>query len=339
MSERTRIDIEAVKAGLQATIGDVVAELIPGARLSGGQYRAGSVAGEPGSSLAIDAGTGSWIDHATGQSGGPLDLIMAVRACTFKDALRWAQDRTGAREPGPVREPRPMPPEKPLRRFDWPQLGTPAQRDLTAISRLLGVGMHGLLLALERGLLWVHAGHYVVTDSRRHVRAERRLDGEPVRLASGSATKTRTIGAATWPVGAADIGARTCVVLAEGISDFLAAHHLIACEGVSASVAVCAMLGASARIHPQALELFAGREVLIFCDADEPGRAGGRRWRDQLGPCCRRVRLYNFSGLSRDDGRPVKDLRDFLHVSADDWEDDSEVSMPVTTFIREGLRS
>ena len=88
----------------------------------------------------------------------------------------------------------------------------------------------------------------------------------------------------------------------------------------------------------QALQDLNGKSVLIFCDADDPGINGARRWRDQLNEHCRHVRIYQFKGLRRDDGEPVNDLRDFLRAYIDDWEADPEVSMPVTSFLGEVLK-
>lgn len=328
----TTCRIERIKTSLQSRMGDWVTVLLPGARLSGTHYRAGSVHGEPGTSLAIDASSGSWLDHATGQRGGPLDLVMAARGIGLPEALDWAESCLGGAimaVPAPVAK---TSVQRPLRRFEWSDLIPPTDRALLAICRNLEVGVEGLKLAAARGQVWISGGRFVVTDSSRHVRADRNLDGTLLRLASGSETKSRTLGCAGWPVGCADFGDRPLVIMAEGFSDFLAGHHLLATEGMQNSVSVCAMLGASARIHPLALERFAGKSVLIFCDADDPGIIGARRWRDQLNEHCRIVQLYRFKGLRRDDGQPVKDLRDFLRVSIDDWEADPDVSMPVTQF-------
>jgi hypothetical protein len=326
--------IERTKLSLQTRMGDWVTVLLPGARLSGSHYRAGSVRGEPGTSLAIDVASGIWFDHATGQKGGPLDLIMAARGIALPEALDWAEGCLGGVGKGATAPVAKKPVQRPLRRFEWPELVTPHERALHAICRNLQIGVEGLKLAAARGHLWLSGKQFTVTDSARYVRADRNLDGTPVRLVSGSQTKSRTLGCATWPVGCADFGERPLVIVAEGFSDFLAGHHLLVSEGMQRSVSVCGMLGASARIHPLALERFAGKAVLIFCDADSPGLTGARRWRDQLDPHCRMVRLYQFKGLTRDDGEPVKDLRDFLRVRIDDWEAEPEVSMPVTQFLR-----
>ena len=334
----TRYPIDRINQALKSRTGDWVNVLLPGAKLSGSHYRAGSVRGEPGTSLVIDASTGIWFDHATGQKGDPLALIMEVLELSFPKALDWAQAQL---EAGVIETPvvpaKPKRVFQPLRHHNWSDLVRPQRRDINQLCRNLQIGGEGLRLALRRGLLWLSGNRAVITDSARYVRADRNLDGSPVRLSSGSVTKSRTLGFATWPVGVSDLEDRKSVILTEGFSDFLAGHHLLVTEGVQKYVSVCAMLGAATRIHPEALEHFSGRNVLIFYDSDKAGKAGARRWLDQLNPHCRCIQTYWFKDLRRDDGEPVKDLRDFLRVHVDDWEADPEVTMPVTHFLRKVL--
>ncbi|MEX0331450.1 MAG: toprim domain-containing protein [Puniceicoccaceae bacterium] len=308
--------------------------LLPGAKLSGSHYRAGSVRGEPGTSLVIDASTGIWFDHATGQKGDPLALIMAAKEIPFPRAVSWALDcLEGKLYVEPVKPVPKWTTIRPLNRYNWYDLSKPDERALMQICRNLRIGLEGLRLAVSRGLLWSSGDLISITDLARVARADRNRDGTPVQLSNGSKTKSRSLGRANWPIGAANIGDRSTVILTEGFSDFLAGHHLLVSEGVQKHVSVCAMLGASMRIHPQALDYFGGKSVLIFCDADNPGMRGAKRWLDQLNEHCRNVTIYSFEGLRRDDGEPVNDLRDFLRVYVDDWEADPEVSMPVTSFL------
>jgi hypothetical protein len=50
--------------------------------------------GRKGSLAVVIAGpkAGSWYDHETNGNGGPFDLIMAARECSFRDALDIARD-------------------------------------------------------------------------------------------------------------------------------------------------------------------------------------------------------------------------------------------------------
>ncbi|MFN4073572.1 MAG: hypothetical protein ACK4G4_09200, partial [Thermus sp.] len=64
-------------------VDQLVAELLPGARRVGREYRAGSVAGEKGESLALDPATGLWIDHDPSapepRQGNLLTLVQAAK--------------------------------------------------------------------------------------------------------------------------------------------------------------------------------------------------------------------------------------------------------------------
>jgi hypothetical protein len=63
--------------------------------------------GRKGSLAVVIAGpkAGSWCDHETNEGGGPLDLIMVARECSFRDALDAARDFLGAALPDAAQEP------------------------------------------------------------------------------------------------------------------------------------------------------------------------------------------------------------------------------------------
>ena len=78
------------------------------------------------------------------------------------------------------------------------------------------------------------------------------------------------------------------------------------------------MLGANQRIHEKALSLFAGKRVRIFCHADEAGHRAARVWAEQLAKIGVIADGFDFTGLRTSAGEAVKDLNDFLDLSADD---------------------
>ncbi|MGE0653971.1 MAG: hypothetical protein AB7P12_19815, partial [Alphaproteobacteria bacterium] len=58
----------------------LAADLLPGGRREGAEWRCGSLAGEPGKSLSIritGGKRGLWADFATGEMGDALDLVAA----------------------------------------------------------------------------------------------------------------------------------------------------------------------------------------------------------------------------------------------------------------------
>jgi hypothetical protein len=80
---------------LAARIRALATELLPRGTRDGLEWRAGSVAGEPGNSLGVHlAGqrAGVWCDFASGESGDALDLVAAVRfAGDRRAAMTWAR--------------------------------------------------------------------------------------------------------------------------------------------------------------------------------------------------------------------------------------------------------
>ncbi len=77
-------------------IDELVGELLPGAQRLRHEFRVGSIDGERGSSLSIDAKTGLWIDHNPGapepRQGNLLTLIQAVKGLSPEEAFRWARE-------------------------------------------------------------------------------------------------------------------------------------------------------------------------------------------------------------------------------------------------------
>jgi len=182
---------------------------------------------------------------------------------------------------------------------------------------------------------------WVVTDDERRVAEFRRLDGERYPLKEGEGIKSWSTAGKNWPVGAADMGQRMCVLLVEGSPDMLAAYHFLWGFGMLGKVAVVSMLGASARICDEALPYFKGKRVRICIDADEvqekrtkdakgvehvkrtrPGYDAAARWTEQLTAAGAAVQGFNLEGLVRADGQAVKDLNDLALCNAATLEDE-----------------
>lgn len=94
-----RHDAGALAAALAQRAPSLAAELLPAGRRHGPEWLAGSLAGEPGRSLAVRLfGTkaGVWSDFATGERGDALDLVAAVLfGGKLRDALDWARTWLG----------------------------------------------------------------------------------------------------------------------------------------------------------------------------------------------------------------------------------------------------
>ena len=79
---------------LARQIDSLVRELLPHGKREGHEWRAGSIAGEAGHSLAVHLTgpkAGVWADFGTGISGDALDLVAAVNNCSLPEAMEWAR--------------------------------------------------------------------------------------------------------------------------------------------------------------------------------------------------------------------------------------------------------
>lgn len=96
---------------LAAQIGHLAPELLPAGRRDGRHWRCGSLAGEPGQSLAINligSKAGIWHDFHTGEAGDALDLVAGVLfRGDRRAAMAWARRWLGLSEAGAVPAPKP----------------------------------------------------------------------------------------------------------------------------------------------------------------------------------------------------------------------------------------
>lgn len=88
-----------ISAQLATRVGALAPLLLPQGYRAGPHWRCGSVAGEPGQSLAINLGgphAGRWHDFATGERGDPLDLVAVVLfAGNLGRSIDWASQWLG----------------------------------------------------------------------------------------------------------------------------------------------------------------------------------------------------------------------------------------------------
>jgi hypothetical protein len=108
------VSIDLIKARANQDVRAIAAELLPNGREESGYWRTGSIADEPGQSLAVTlhgADQGMWCDHAcrgTSQGGG--DIIQLVEQAAFRgdrgQAIAWLKSRLGldGLDPGRLRK-------------------------------------------------------------------------------------------------------------------------------------------------------------------------------------------------------------------------------------------
>ncbi|MFC5454702.1 CHC2 zinc finger domain-containing protein [Prosthecobacter fluviatilis] len=275
-----------------------------------------------------------WKDFATGEEGDVIDFIAAARQTGKGEALQHFLELAGV----PCQPSRPLPP--PARKSPPPQKaepqkeqaqpdgvnvalqnGTEADRRLVAETRRISPEAVSLALALRTLTFAIVRGFrcWVLTDAQGRCAEARRLDGLPFpECGTLGRRKAHTLRGSrkSWPLGAAVLhrvpGFRT-LLLVEGGPDYLAALHF-ATALERWDVLPVAMLGrgTGARIDPAALELMRGRRVRIYPhnDADGGGVKSARQWARQLHAAGCTVDIYEFNGLQRTDGTPVKDLND-----------------------------
>ena len=226
-------------------------------------------------------------------------------------------------------------PVKPIPVHDKPKpivfpedLSTGTESDWQALADLRKLDFHAVYLAACSGVLRFgrHRGFpcWIVTDEARIVAEARRMDGKPFSH-SGKKPDTLKNGKKSWPVGIRIRHSRPelfrKIVVVEGGPDLLAAYHFSYTTGKMDSLPV-AILGRECRhIHPEALPLFRGRHVRIFphIDPDGGGEEAARRWSEYLAPAeVETVTAFDFTGLTRKDGKPASDLNDCTVIHPDD---------------------
>ena len=265
-------------------------------------------------------------------------LLNCLAGCSFESVLAAAglstadlrgdsiQSSGHAVKASPVCQPETENQTKAEERAAWPEFIEPTPADLERIATLRGLGIKGLRLAVDRGILRVamHHGHrsWIVTDAARKTAQARRLDGQPFPF-FGDLKKALnlpgSIGA--WPVGVAALKPEhRAVLLVEGGPDLLAGFHFIAVEERESDASAVAMMGASCGIRESELHRFEGRRLRICEQADKAGRDATADWARQLHPHVERLDAIRFDGLRQADGKPVEDLNDLCRIHADDFE-------------------
>jgi hypothetical protein len=346
MVKGKKYDIDRLKLDLALSIGSFCAYLFPRGKEVCGEYAVGSLAGEPGKSLKIrltGSKAGMWKDFATGESGNNLlDLLCKMRGEDFRAAceeaanwLNYGKNFCNAKDGRTtnmlaMEGKDKMPKYHPFRDLQGGSLS-----DLLQLSRTMEVSLDGLLLARGDGILkfFNHPANgrcWSIVHGEHLVRQDRRLDGKPFIFQDNSTAKARTLGFPGCPIGIPTD--KPIIMLVEGSSDILAAYSLIFAESMETMVTPVAMLGASNDIHRSSLQHFQGKHILGFPDYDFAGINGMSRWGKQLDGIAATFKVFDYAGLVRDDGKPIKDLRDFLRVNGNQWEDE-EIRTPLASFV------
>lgn len=159
------------------------------------------------------------------------------------------------------------------------------------LARMMGVSVEAVNWAVERGVLvfgeWHGLQCYGAFDASGRLLELRRLNGLHFpAFGELQERKSHTLkhSLKNWPVGLPEAGQAACVLLVEGLPDFIAAHELILAGQLVQQWAPVAMLSVGYPISPDALPCFNGKGVLI-CPHNDPGHQGdgaATAWLQQL---------------------------------------------------------
>jgi len=265
-------------------------------------------------SFSVSTDGQHWRDFGTGEHGDGVDFLARARGLAVPAAIAEFRQLTGVPLP-----PAHLPATPPTPR---PTLRPGSEVELQQLAALRNLGLDGLRLATDRGLLrfGLHHGRpsWFVTDPHVANAQARRLDGQP--WANEAKALTLAGSRAARPVGARVVADFPVVLFCEGGPDLLAAHHFITVEARELVAAAVAMLGASLAIPAEDLPLFAGKRVRFVVHADNAGRASAHRWARQLAGVAAAVDAVELAGLRRTDNSAVKDLNDITSIHPDDFE-------------------
>jgi hypothetical protein len=166
-------DARELAAMLAARIGVLAPELLPAGQRDGRHWRCGSLAGEPGQSLAINltgGKAGVWHDFSTGEAGDALDLVAGVLfRGDRRAAMAWAAGWLGlARHGAPGRA---VPPT----RQPLPAIATSMEsaEDVTRRRRALALFLDAAPVAATPAAAYLAARGLPVEDLRHPPRALR----------------------------------------------------------------------------------------------------------------------------------------------------------------------
>lgn len=282
-------------------------------------------------SFSVYDGGRKWKDFGTGEGGDVADFLAAASGSSPEDGARRLIQMAGVLPPERTKSPRKSvrsheteESERERKRATWPVFDCISDSEIESIAALRGLSPEGVRFAAWDGILHCADSRegraWIITDRTRRNAQARRVDGKPWERI-GAKAWTLPGAAASWPIGLPVLHpAFSCVALCEGGPDLLAAYDMARRLGLQDVVAPVAMLGASNRIPDEALRHLAGKRVRIFVHDDEAGEKAVARWGQQLIESGIEADGYLFEGLMQADGKPVKDLNDFMRMTPEQIE-------------------
>jgi hypothetical protein len=336
------LDLDALRQFTPERREALCRHLLPGGHKEGCRWLAGSILGEPGRSFDVNLRTGVFGDWAADQKGaGAIDLWMQVTGADFKTATQQLSTWIGLPiDIIPVKSPRSTcTVEGDKKIFFPPNLSKPTSKDLRRLSQSRSIGVEALHIAVERGLVLcfddeLNGRCWLYTDQRRRCGLRRRLDNQPFKMRSGSASKSAACFASDMrgPIGFQEAASYPFFGVAEGGPNALAIIAHAWASGLEERIAPVCMPSTSSNFTESALAHLQGKRGRIFIDDDPPGHAAADRWAAQLASANVTVDGFSFDGFSMSNGKPVTDLNDLLQIDSDCWEESRTQVESVTSF-------
>ena len=254
-----------------------------------------------------------WKCHSGCGGGDLLDLWVKATGLTKSDALRELRKASLGRVASPPLKPKVGMPDECHKPYDRSDFGE--AKDIAALSKLRGIPVDALNLAIERGIL----------------RFGKRGDGRTwlSRDFEGWAVSVRPLKEARWKneqkvelerhsrgdhmIGRSHIPEAELVFVCEGGPDLLAAHAVILrleAEGMASRelVAAVAMLSAGATPSRSSCEAMKCKDVVIWAHSDLQGLNAAKSWSGLFQPFARAV--HTIQGADLVPG--MKDLNDVI---------------------------
>lgn len=246
--------IRRVAEELLPRAADLLADWLPGGRLRGAEFVCGSLRGEPGDSLSVNVHTGRWADFATGDRGGDLvSLYAAIHGLSQSDAAqRLSPDAAFVPKPRAIRS------SAPRRTIDAPLQRPPADAPPPPPHPKWGnpVALYPYHDAV--GLVG-YVARYEPSGQRKTFAPYRWIDG---RWVAKALPRPRPLYRTERLLERPD----AAVVVCEGEKAAEAAARLLP------RYVACSWAGGAQSVESADWATLARRRVVLWPDADEPGR-------------------------------------------------------------------
>ena len=160
---------------------------------------------------------------------------------------------------------------------------------------------------------------FLITDKSRNCYLARRMDGKNWEWKDTEPSKVYMLSGSkgNWLIGNQEAESYPAIALCEGGPDFLAAFGHAFASGVEDRIAPVCITSSGVTITEEALACFTGKRVRIFAHNDDPGQQAAEAWMSQLAGLATVIDTFNFVGLERSDGEPIKDLNDLSLIDYD----------------------